>query len=324
MIVIITFIGAKELYKGVGGVKKILVVALVLAVWLSAAPFAATVSAEGQRLTGEQLNQIKDEILNTLRDEPTGGQIITRSELDAMLAKYARGISGGGMLYTKMANGDFEKRNNKWELGKEVTRMENWVQMTGSSYPSIRMEILTLAGGNRPVGTIDVTLIKHDENFTYMYTWVKWEKEGTLIKIPKQFFKGLPDPTQHKVPEDKAPDGKAILFDDQTVNEQLCKVYSRTGANPKLGEPQSSYNWFSTDKGFDMINASYQKESNKVKQKTMITFERLSSGLDASLFTPPADVNFKEGGPDSPRGSGDPTKTEGGNKPKMKFNPFGF
>lgn len=304
--------------------KKILVVALVLAVWLSAAPFAATVSAEGQRLTGEQLNQIKDEILNTLRDEPTGGQIITRSELDAMLAKYARGISGGGMLYTKMANGDFEKRNNKWELGKEVTRMENWVQMTGSSYPSIRMEILTLAGGNRPVGTIDVTLIKHDENFTYMYTWVKWEKEGTLIKIPKQFFKGLPDPTQHKVPEDKAPDGKAILFDDQTVNEQLCKVYSRTGANPKLGEPQSSYNWFSTDKGFDMINASYQKESNKVKQKTMITFERLSSGLDASLFTPPADVNFKEGGPDSPRGSGDPTKTEGGNKPKMKFNPFGF
>ena len=304
--------------------KKILVVALILAVWLSAAPFAATVSAEGQRLTGEQLNQIKDEILNTLRDEPTGGQIITRSELDAMLAKYARGISGGGMLYTKMANGDFEKRNNKWELGKEVTRMENWVQMTGSSYPSIRMEILTLAGGNRPVGTIDVTLIKHDENFTYMYTWVKWEKEGTLIKIPKQFFKGLPDPTQHKVPEDKAPDGKAILFDDQTVNEQLCKVYSRTGANPKLGEPQSSYNWFSTDKGFDMINASYQKESNKVKQKTMITFERLSSGLDASLFTPPADVNFKEGGPDSPRGSGDPTKTEGGNKPKMKFNPFGF
>ena len=304
--------------------KKILVVALVLAVWLSAAPFAATVSAEGQRLTGEQLNQIKDEILNTLRDEPTGGQIITRSELDAMLAKYARGISGGGMLYTKMANGDFEKRNNKWELGKEVTRMENWVQMTGSSYPSIRMEILTLAGGNRPVGTIDVTLIKHDENFTYMYTWVKWEKEGTLIKIPKQFFKGLPDPTQHKVPEDKTPDGKAILFDDQTVNEQLCKVYSRTGANPKLGEPQSSYNWFSTDKGFDMINASYQKESSKVKQKTMITFERLSSGLDASLFTPPADVNFKEGGPDSPRGSGDPTKTEGGNKPKMKFNPFGF
>ena len=304
--------------------KKILVVALVLAVWLSAAPFAATVSAEGQRLTGEQLNQIKDEILNTLRDEPTGGQIITRSELDAMLAKYARGISGGGMLYTKMANGDFEKRNNKWELGKEVTRMENWVQMTGSSYPSIRMEILTLAGGNRPVGTIDVTLIKHDENFTYMYTWVKWEKEGTLIKIPKQFFKGLPDPNQHKVNDDKTPEGKAILFDDQTVNEQLCKVYSRTGANPKLGEPQSSYNWFSTDKGFDMINASYQKESNKVKQKTMITFERLSSGLDASLFTPPADVNFKEGGPDSPRGSGDPTKTEGGNKPKMKFNPFGF
>ena len=304
--------------------KKILVVALVLAVWLSAAPFAATVSAEGQRLTGEQLNQIKDEILNTLRDEPTGGQIITRSELDAMLAKYARGISGGGMLYTKMANGDFEKRNNKWELGKEVTRMENWVQMTGSSYPSIRMEILTLAGGNRPVGNIDVTLIKHDDNFTYMYTWVKWEKEGTLIKIPKQFFKGLPDPTQHKVPEDKTPDGKAILFDDQTVNEQLCKVYSRTGANPKLGEPQSSYHWFSTDKGFDMINASYQKESNKVKQKTMITFERLSSGLDASLFTPPADVNFKEGGPDSPRGSGDPTKTEGGNKPKMKFNPFGL
>ena len=304
--------------------KRILMVALVLALMISAVPFAATASAEGQKLSVEQLNQITMEILNTLRDEPTGGQIINRSELDAMLAKHARGISGGGMLYTKMANGDFEKRNNKWELGKEVTRMENWVQMTGSSYPSIRMEILTLAGGNRPVGTIDVTLIKHDENFTYMYTWVKWEKEGTLIKIPKQFFKGLPDPTQHKVPEDKAPDGKAILFDDQTVNEQLCKVYSRTGANPKLGEPQSSYNWFSTDKGFDMINASYQKESNKVKQKTMITFERLSSGLDASLFTPPADVNFKEGGPDSPRGSGDPTKTEGGNKPKMKFNPFGF
>ena len=299
--------------------KKILVVALILAVWLSAAPFAATASAEGQRLTGEQLTQIKDEILNTLRDEPTGGQIITRSELDAMLAKYARGISGGGMLYTKMANGDFEKRNNKWDLGKEVTRMENWVQMTGSSYPSIRMEILTLAGGNRPVGNIDVTLIKHDDNFTYMYTWVKWEKEGTLIKIPKQFFKGLPDPTQHKVPEDKTPDGKAILFDDQTVNEQLCKVYSRTGANPKLGEPQSSYHWFSTDKGFDMINASYQKESNKLKQKTMITFERLSSDLDSSLFTPPSDVNFKEGGP-----SIDSDRPDKNNKPKMKFNPFGF
>ena len=300
--------------------KKILVVALVLAVWLSAAPFAATVSAEGQRLTGEQLNQIKDEILNTLRDEPTGGQIITRSELDAMLAKYARGISGGGMLYTKMANGDFEKRNNKWELGKEVTRMENWVQMTGSSYPSIRMEILTLAGGNRPVGTIDVTLIKHDENFTYMYTWVKWEKEGTLIKIPKQFFKGLPDPTQHKVPEDKTPDGKAILFDDQTVNEQLCKVYSRTGPNPRLGMPQSNYHWFSTDKGFDMIDTSYQREGNKVKQKAMITFERTGSGLDAGLFDPPSDVNFKEDGAESPRGSGN----EGGKKQRRRIGPFGF
>ncbi len=303
--------------------KRILVVALVLAFLVSAVPFASAASAEGQKLSGEQLNQITVEILNTLRDEPTGGQIISRSELDAMLAKYARGISGGGMMYTKMANGDFEKRNNKWELGKEVTRMENWVQMTGSAYTSMRMEVLTLAGGNKPVGNIDVTLIKFDENFTYMYTWVKWEKEGTLIKIPKQFFKGLPDPTQQKMPEDKTPEGKAILFDDQTVNDQLCKVYSRTGANPKLGEPQSSYHWFSTDKGFDMINASYPRESGKVKQKTMILFERISSDLDASLFTPPSDVNFKEGGPGSSRDSSEPDKSAG-NKPRMKINPFGF
>ena len=300
--------------------KRILMVALVLALMISAVPFAATASAEGQKLSVEQLNQITMEILNTLRDEPTGGQIINRSELDAMLAKYASGISGGGMMYTKIANGDFEKRNNKWELGKEVTRMENWVQMTGSSNPSMRMEILTLAGGNKPVGNIDVTLIKFDENFTYMYTWVKWEKEGTLIKIPKQFYRGLPDPTQHKAPEDRTPDGKAILFEDQTVNEQLCKVYSRTGSNPRLGVPQSNYHWFSTDKGFDMIDTSYQRDGNRVKQKAMITFERIGSGLDASLFDPPSDVNFKEDGAESPRGSGN----EGGKKPRMRIGPFGF
>ena len=300
--------------------KRILMVALVLALMISAVPFAATASAEGQKLSVEQLNQITMEILNTLRDEPTGGQIINRSELDAMLAKHARGISGGGMMYTKIANGDFEKRNNKWELGKEVTRMENWVQMTGSSNPSMRMEILTLAGGNKPVGNIDVTLIKFDDNFTYMYTWVKWEKEGTLIKIPKQFYRGLPDPTQHKAPEDRTPDGKAILFEDQTVNEQLCKVYSRTGTNPRLGVPQSNYHWFSTDKGFDMIDTSYQRDGNRVKQKAMITFERIGSGLDASLFDPPSDVNFKEDGAEGPRDPGN----SGSKKQRMRIGPFGF
>lgn len=304
--------------------KRMLVVALVLAFLVSAVPFAATASAEGQRLSSEKLNEITMEILNTLCDEPTGGQIITRSELDAMLAKYARGISGGGMMYIKTANGDFEKRNNKWELGKDVTRQEMWVQMTGSTYPSTRMEILTLAGGNKPAGTIDVTLIKHDDNFTYMYTWVKWEKEGTLIKIPKQFYKGIPDSTQRKVAEDKNQDGKAIIFDDQTVNQQLCKVYSRTGTNPKLGVSQSNYHWFSTDKGFDIIDASYQREGNKVRQNTMITFERIGSGLDASLFNPPSDVTFKEDGPDSSRGSGDSDKSEGSKKPRIKIGPFGF
>jgi hypothetical protein len=304
--------------------KRILVVALVLAFLVSAVPFAATASAEGQRLSGEKLNEITMEILNTLRDEPTGGQIITRSELDAMLAKYVRGISGGGMMYTKTANGDFEKRNNKWELGKDVTRQEMWVQMTGSTYPSTRMEILTLAGGNNPAGTIDVTLIKHDDNFTYMYTWVKWAKEGTLIKIPKQFYKGIPDSTQRKVAEDQNQEGKAIIFDDQTVNQQLCKVYSRTGTNPKLGVSQSSYHWFSTDKGFDIIDASYQREGNKVRQNTMITFEQIGSGLDASLFNPPSDVTFKEDGSDSSRGSGDSDKSEGSKKPRIKIGPFGF
>lgn len=304
--------------------KKMLVVTLVLAFLISVVPFTATASAEGQRLAGEKLNQITMEILNTLCDEPTGGQIITRSELDAMLAQYVHGISGGGMMYTKTADGDFEKRNNKWELGKNVTRQEMWVQITGSTYPSTRMEILTLAGGNKPAGAIDVTLIKHDDNFTYMYTWVKWEKEGILIKIPKQFYKGTPDSTQRKVTEDKNQEGKAIIFDDQTVNQQLCKVYSRTGTNPKLGVSQSRYHWFSTDKGFDLIDASYQRDGNKVRQNTMITFERIGSNLDASLFNPPSDVTFKEDGSDSSRGSGDSDNPEGSKKPRIRIGPFGF
>lgn len=303
--------------------KKMLVVTLVLAFLVSAVPFAATASAEGQRLSGEELNQITMEILNTLCDEPTGGQIITRSELDAMLAQYVRGISGGGMMYTKTANGDFEKRNNKWELGKDVTRQEMWVQMTGSTYPSTRMEILTLAGGNKPAGTIDVTLIKHDDKFTYMYTWVKWEKEGTLIKIPKHFYKG-PDLTQRKVAEDKNQEGKAIIFDDQTVNQQLCKVYSRTGTNPKLGVSQSKYHWFYTAKGFDIIDASYQRDGNKVRQNTMITFEQIGSDLDAILFNPPSDVTFREDGSDNSRGSADSGIPEGSKKPRIKIGGFGF
>lgn len=305
--------------------KKILVVTLVLAFLVSAVPFVATpASAEGQRLSGEKLNQITMDILNTLCDEPTGGQIITRSELDAILAKYARDISVGGMMYTKTANGDFEKRNNKWELGKDVTREEMWVQMSGNAYPATRMEILTLAGGDNPAGTIDVTLIKHDDKFTYMYTWVKGEKEGTLIKIPKQFYKGIPNSTQHKVAEDKNPDGKAIIFDDQTVNQQLCKVYSPTGPNPQLGVSQSSYHWFSTDKGFDIIDASYQRKGNKVRQNTMITFERIGSDLDATLFNPPADVTFKEDGADSSHGSGDSDNPAASQKPLFNISSFGF
>lgn len=304
--------------------KKMLVFTLVLAFLVSAVPFAATASAEGQKLSGENLNQITMEILNTLCDEPTGGQIITRSELDAMLAQYVPGISGSGMMYTKTADGDFEKRNNKWELGKNVTRQEMWVQMTGSAYPSTRMEILTLAGGNKPAGTIDVTLIKHDDNFTYMYTWVKWEKVGTLIKIPKQFYKGTPDSSKRKVAEDNNQEGKAIIFDDQTVNQQLCKVYSRTGTNPKLGVSQSMYHWFSTAKGFDIIDASYQRVGNKVKQNTTITFERIGSNLDASLFNPPSDVTFREDGSDSSPGSGDSNNPKGSKKPRIKLGGFGF
>lgn len=305
--------------------KKMLIVTLVLAFLVSTVPFAAAASTEGQRLSGEKLNQITMEILNTLCDEPTGGQIITRSELDAMLARYARSISGGGMMYTKTANGDFEKRNNKWELGKNVTRQEMWVEMTGRAYPSTRMEILTLAGGNKPAGIIDVTLIKHDDNFTYMYTWEKWAKEGTLIKIPRQFYNSISDSPQRKGAEDKNQEGKAIIFDDQTVNQQLCKVYSRTGNNPKLGVSQSRYHWFSTNKGFDIIDASYRRAGTNVRQDTMITFEQIGSNLDASLFNPPSDVTFREDGSDSPsRGSGDSDNPEGSKKPRVKIGRFGF
>lgn len=303
--------------------KKILIATLVLAFLVSAVPFAATASAEGPRLSGEELNQIKMEILNTLCDEPTGGQIISQSELDAMLAQYARSISGG-MMYTKTVDGDFEKRNTKWELGKNVTRQEMWVEMTGSAYPSTRMEILTLAGGNKPAGTIDVTLIKHDDKFTYMYTWEKWAKEGTLVKIPKQFYNGVPDSPQRKSAEVNNQAGKAIIFDDQTVNQQLCKVYSLTGANPKLGVSQSRYNWFSTAKGFDIIEASYRRAGNKVTQDTMITFERIGSNLDASLFNPPSDVTFREDGSDDSYGFGDSDNSEGRKKPKVKIGRFGF
>ena len=260
-----------------------LVMALISA--MSLAVLAAPAGAVSKpKIAANELEQITAEILTFLRDEPTGGQTITTQELETILAPYRSKMSmNGNTFYHKIMQGDFVKKE-KWTLDRDVK--VNWM-WGNSTTQSMLLESLTVAGEAANVGAIDVSLNKQDEKFIYMYTWIKWDKVGELMKMPKML---IPSSSMPGMPgtreEEKIKQGNAVIYNDQTVAEQLCKVY-------RIGK---TYHWFSTIKGYDIMTVDYGTGGKNPKQQTHFTYDMMGVNKDNTFFDPPADVKFIEQG----------------------------
>lgn len=261
----------------------LLVMAFISAMSLSV--LAAPADALGKpKIAANELEQITAEILTFMRDEPTGGKTITTQELETILAPYRSKMSmDGTTFYNKTMQGDFVKKE-KWTLGRDVKVDWMWGNSTTHSMLS---ESLTVAGEAANVGVIDVSLHKQDEKFIYMYTWIKWDKIGELIKMPKMMtpssnMPGMPGTRE----EEKFKQGNAVIYDDQTVAEQLCKVY-------RIGK---TYHWFSTIKGYDIMTVDYGTRGKNLTQQAHFIYDMMGVNKDNTFFDPPADVKFTEQG----------------------------
>lgn len=269
--------------------RKFIVLFLVLTLMsaMSSAVLAApTGNSSKPKIAANELEQITAEILTFLRDEPTGGKTITVQELETILNPYRSKMSmsmNGNTFYHHIMHGDFVKKE-KWALGRDVKVDWMWAN---SATRSMLSESLTVAGEAANVGVVDARLHKQDEKFIYMYTWIKWDKVGELMKMPKMMMPnsnmpGMPGPRE----EEKIKQGNAVIYDDQTVAEQLCKVY-------RIGK---TYHWFSTTKGYDIMTADYGAGEKNPAQQTHFTYDMMSVSKDNTFFDPPADVKFTEGG----------------------------
>lgn len=270
--------------------RKFFVLLLVLA-FISAMSLTVLAAPAGNsgkpKLAANELEQITAEILTFLRDEPTGGKTITTQELETILNPYRSILSmNGNTFYHHIMQGDFVKNRkmDAWALGRDVKVDWMWVNSTTHFMLS---ESLTVAGEAANVGVIDVRLHRQDEKFTYMYTWIKWDKVGELVKIPKMMMPssrmpGTPDTRE----EEKIKQGNAVIYDDQTVAGQLCKVY-------RIGK---TYHWFSTIKGYDIMTVDYGSGEKNPTQQTHFTYDMMSVNKDNTFFDPPADVKFSEEG----------------------------
>ncbi|CQR71055.1 hypothetical protein SOV_45620 [Sporomusa ovata DSM 2662] len=263
-------------------------VLLLVMTFISAMSLSVLAAPDGAlgkpKIAANELEQITAEILTFMRDEPTGGKTITTQELEAILAPYRSKMSmDGTTFYNKTMHGDFVKKE-KWTLGRDVK--VDWMWGNSTSH-SMLFESLTVAGEAANVGVIDVRLHKEDEKFIYMYSWIKWDKTGELIKMPKMMMPGSNMPG---IPgtreEEKIKQGNAVIYDDQTVAEQLCKVY-------RIGK---TYHWFSTKKGYDIMTVDYGTRGKNPTQQTNFIYDMMGVNKDNTFFDPPADVKFSEQG----------------------------
>ena len=268
--------------------KRFFLVLLLVMTFISAMSLAVLAAPAGTlgkpKIAANELEQITVEILTLLRDEPTGGKTITTQELETILAPYRSKMSmNGTTFHHKTMQGNFVKKE-KWNLGRDVK--VDWIWGNSTTH-SMLFESLTVAGEAGNVGVIDAKLHKQDEKFIYMYSWIKWDKVGELMKMPKMMMPntgmpGMPGTRE----EEKYKQGNVIIYDDQTVAEQLCKVY-------RIGK---TYHWFSTIKGYDILTADYSTREKNPIQQTHFTYEMMGVNNDNTFFDPPADVKFIEQG----------------------------
>lgn len=251
----------------------------------SAAPAVSITTPDFSKTPDKKaLDKIKTDMLTLVKDRPTGGKTISLSALDKTLAPYRAKfkIGSGNSFYTETFTGDYAKQNGKWALGDYADVTASWVQDTTTF---TRMEKMTVKSfeEDKEEGMIDCTLMTSDKAFSYIYTWVKFTKNGQVVKMPKtssQVQKGSTVPAVKN-------DGTGRLYPDQTVNGQLCKVYSLG-----TGENETIY-WLSTTKGFDIKTATF---SSAAEQAMTYRYEMKKVSKDAGFYNPPGDVNFISGG----------------------------
>jgi len=273
-----------------------------------------------------ELAKLQKECEALIQDAPTGGKSITFQQLQNILSPYRKSMGTGNTDYRKTMNmTQFEKDAQKnWVATANLSITENWLNGTNQ-----KSEILHIKNQREPYkeGAVECELRKEDADFHYTYRWYKTATTGFVYKKPKKSTAKTPEKHTPASPHEKPkmPDMKVTLYPDKTVAGQLCKVYSY-GMNENTDT--GMYFWFSTVKGFDILNASITtitRDSgapSATNAYAMFTYENKKISKDAAFFDP-----SKQGVTQWVEKSGNPPSMSGmSGMPGMPIIPsmFGF
>jgi hypothetical protein len=218
-----------------------------------------------------ELAKIRSDIEALIQNEPTGGKTITAGELDELLRPYSKSYGDGNTNYYKEMYGHFEKRSAKWSVAENCQISENW-----SGIPDImarKSETLHVVYIYAPdmEGTVECSLNTEDDNFYYMYTWLKTKTVGDLYTIEKK-------PYEEYDYDNKEIDIKVTLYPDAVVDGQECIVYRYQY------DKSVTYYWFSKTKGIDILWQYFEDGSQEAT--AFFTFEEKFIDCDNNFYNP--------------------------------------
>ena len=217
-------------------------------------------------------------------DEPKGGRTISVDELSAILAPYydKLDMGDGDSLYTYNINGDYKKAGGKWAMDSRFAATKTWDMINELFFKMYsESQIIFCDYDEDSVGKTECMLMIDDGDYSYMYNWEKGAKEGNMMKYKKEPSN---DDSKAGYPTD------AIIYDDQIINGQLCKVYSYVDIVPD--NSSRTYLWLSTVTGIGIMSATYTDDGQT--QFMFYTIDEKYVTVANSFFEPPASVHFSE------------------------------
>jgi len=253
----------------------------------NAATGTETAVASGAKLPDKSdLKALRSYIMTLVPEVPVGGKKISRDELYDILEPYYKEYSrNGDSSYEYSVDGDFVKNGVKWEMDYRVRLRENWFNFESEGYMSYDESFIVFDEYDKDKeGLTTCSLSISDDSFYYDYSWIKGEKEGELDKFPRKSSNDNYDPKE-------IPESFAILYDDQVIDGQLCKVY-RIVFSDDDETMGTSYYWFSTVSGETLMIAYFSDGNNSCNLDYIFESKYVATG--ASFYVVPKDIHFVE------------------------------
>jgi len=274
--------------------------------------FEALPEIEGSRFKiGDKIA----EIMSFAKDEPQGGEELSRDELADILRPYALRVRWADNMAAVSFTGDFRKTgDSQWAPGYDSAFLYNAFSAKGLSQYKFDEE-QTLWGVAAGQSRFALNIFDADEHRISSFLWDSEKDTGAEYGAPlaaTSFFSPLT--LTSYMPSRLSWTYK--LFDDEVVGGELCKVFSVTSLQnlieedeeheqlpalsrgvPPVERPPSEvettdYFYVSTVSGLCVAQKNYATLRDTTYQSISIVFNISPSLTDAGLIRPPSDIEF--------------------------------